>query len=97
LSTESLSALITLILQHWVSKEEKQTKLLNTEASTLLQLEHQWSVSPLLQFLETLAALDPAELRSVAQPGALVAPLAAAYKAWLPPSKEFDDGYIMRS
>ena len=97
MSPSSLSALVTLILQHWVSQEEKQTKLLNTEASTLLQLEHQWSVTPLLQFLESLAALDPIELRTVTKVGALVSPLAVAYKAWLPASKDIDDGYILRS
>lgn len=99
LSQESLSALVKLILEHWVEEEEKTTKLLNTAASQQLQLEQQWVTSPLLQFLEHLAAQDAAELKAVVKKNTPVDVLVAGYRPWLGANgfKSFDDGYIRQS
>lgn len=99
LSQESLSALVKLIIEHWVRKEEKKAKLSITEASKLLQLEHQWVASPLLQFLEYLASQDTIELESVIKKNTPVDVLVAGYRPWLGANgfKSFDDGYIRQS
>jgi phage/plasmid-associated DNA primase len=98
-SNETLSALVKLILEHWVTRDEKKGKLLNTAASSQLQLEQQWSTSPLLQFLEYLAGQDPIELRTVVKKHAPVDLLVASYRPWLGANgyKTFDDGYIRQS
>lgn len=99
LSDQMLSALIKLILEHWVVKSDKQTKLLNTDASRMLQLEHQWVTSPLLQFLEHLAAQDPDGLRDITKKNTPVDSLLAIYRPWLSASnfKSFDDTYLRQS
>ena len=99
LSNESLSALVKLILEHWVTRDEKKGKLLNTTASKQLQLEHQWAASPLLQFLEHLAGQDPLELKTVIKRNTPVDVLVAGYRPWLGSNgfKAFDDGYIKQA
>jgi len=98
-SNKSLSALVKLILEHWVTRDEKKGKLLNTAASKQLQLEHQWAASPLLQFLEYLAGQDRLELESVVKRDAPVDKLVASYRPWLGANgfKAFDDGYIRQA
>jgi len=99
LSRESLSALVKLILEHWVMEGVDQERLTNTVASSRLQLEHQWATSPLLQFLEYLAAQDANELKTAIKPNTPVDVLVASYRPWLGANgyKSFDDGYIRQS
>ena len=78
-----LNALLKLMLQHWVTKESAKKVLVKTDKSLQLQLEHQWSTSPLMQFLEYLGSRDRDSLREVVQKDALVGNLIALYRPWL--------------
>jgi len=97
LSDRMLSALVKLIIKHWVTRGQKQSKLQATEESKQLQLEHQWVSSPLLQFLEYLAGTG--DLLGMIRKDAQVDHLIAAYRPWLLENgyRAFDDGYIRQS
>lgn len=82
LSPKGLSALMKLILQNWVHRSQAGEMLANTEKSEQLQLEHQWSTSPFMQFMEHMAGSDPEELRVLVGPGALVDRLVHAFRSW---------------
>ena len=82
LSPQGLSALLKLILQNWVHRSEAGELLANTEKSQQLQLEHQWSTSPFMQFMEHMAGTDPEALMTLIAPNALVDKLVHVFRGW---------------
>ena len=91
-----LSALVKLILEHWVSRMDKAKKLTQTESSKQLQLEYQWSNNPLMQYLEHLATIDVLSLRAATQPNALVDELVVNLRSWMDNNgyRTADDAYL---
>ena len=99
LSPQGLSALLKLILQNWVHKSEASELLANTEKSQQLQLEHQWSTSPFMQFMEHMASVDVEELKALVCPGALVDRLVHAFRSWSDSVglKQTEEGYTRKT
>ena len=94
---DSLSALLKLILEHWVERGDKK-KLAATKESKQLQLEQQWSTSPLMQYLEYLAATDQGALLQQTQKGALVDTLVTHFRNWLESNgyRSSEDAYLKK-
>ena len=57
-SDKMISALLTLLWEHWVGEDELASKLKQTEESRNLQVTHIMGTSPVLAFLEELARKD---------------------------------------
>lgn len=95
LSNKSLSALLKLILEHWVPEEEAGARLASTEESKELQLEQLWSNNPLMQYLEFLSS-SPEVLEELVKPNALVDTLVTDFRHWAENNgyRNYDDGYI---
>ena len=77
-----LGALLALLIDHYVRRDEVAAKLTLTQDSLDLQLEQVWLGSPVLQFLEHLAANDQKALTSIKAGNATVDAFMASFKPW---------------
>jgi phage/plasmid-associated DNA primase len=81
-SERMVGALLSLLIDHYVKKNEKAVKLAPTQASLALQLEQVWLGSPVLQFLEHLSVTDPQALDKLAAGSFTVDAFLASFKPW---------------
>jgi phage/plasmid-associated DNA primase len=79
-SERYVGALLGLLLQHYVTKDQAALMLAPTSASMDMQLEHIYSNSPALPFLEYLQDNDPLGVDALI--GLSVLELAARFNSW---------------
>lgn len=97
-SPQMLAALLHLLLEHWVNKNETATKLLLTTESLDMQLSAVWDESPLLRFLEYLVTRDLATLKGLQESRVMVDAFLGAYRPWLGENgyKNLEDSYLLK-
>lgn len=95
LSNKSLSALLKLILEHWVHEDMAGKELESTTSSRKLQLDSVLTNNPVFQYMEFLA-VDPEEFKDVVSPGALFDPFLTGFRQWANESgyRNYDDAYL---
>ena len=77
-----LGALLALLLDHYVRKDEVATKLKLTDRAVELQVDQQLLNSPMLQFVDWLCRSDPSWIKKFREGNQPVEPLVASFMAW---------------
>jgi hypothetical protein len=81
-SEPMLGAFLSLLIDHYVREEEVAEALTLTRASMELQLDQVFLGSPILQYLEQLAATDPVALKRVEDGNMPVDTFLNSFKPW---------------
>lgn len=85
-SPEYLGALLSLMIDHYVTKDEVIEKLAPSSQALELQVNQMWANSPVLQYLEVLLLKTPAEADKLV--GAELDPYVNSFMAW-----RLDEGF----
>lgn len=97
LQPDMLAALLVLLMQHWVNKEEVASKLAPTAESMDLRLEAVWKGSPILRFLEYIAQRDADFLPRILDGKMRTELFLPVYRDWLATNgyKSLEDDYLL--
>lgn len=79
---QMIGAFLALLIDHYVLESEVAEKLAPTKQSIQLELEHVWSGSPVLQFLEHVHSTNPATLDRILNKGIGFDAFAASFRPW---------------
>ena len=82
LTSEKLGALLALMIDHFVKRNELATKLAQTKQSTQMQAEQTLLNSPVLQHVQWLVQQDPAMIAKFRKGGMKLLPLVESFMAW---------------
>jgi hypothetical protein len=97
LSPELLAGFLALLLQHWVNKNELDTKLALTVESLDMQMEAVWSNSSVLRFMEYTAQRDNTFLKTILDKKMVVDTFIIGFRGWLENNgyKNLEDSYVL--
>lgn len=94
---QMLAAFLHLLLEHWVNEDELSTKLAMTAESLDLQVEAIWEASPVLRWLEDVAATSTKFHQDLLASKVRVETFLEAFQPWLETHgyKNVEDGFLM--
>lgn len=81
-SEPMLGALLSLLVDHYVRREDVAEKLELTQASLDLQLDQVFLGSPVLQFMEHLGSTDPSAIAKIESGNMTTETFLASFKPW---------------